>query len=260
MRFGGHLADADQFDAFLFGVTTNEVELMDPQQRLLLEVSWEVLQSGGHQRQVLADQPRLKNTAVYVGIQQMEYGSLAAQHISAMGAFSATGTPFSVAAGRLSFTYGFTGPAVSIDTACSSAMVGTHMAVQHLQQHPGSALSSGVNLLLAERTTGAAQVAGMLTRDGHCKTLDRSADGYVRAETCIVLHLSIADAASPSDASAASAVLRSTFVNQDGRSSSLTAPNGPAQQAVIRGALAAADLQPQDVMGLEMHGTGVIMQ
>jgi hypothetical protein len=73
---------------------------------------------------------------------------------------AATGNPFSVAAGRLSFTYGFSGPAVSIDTACSSAMVGTHMAVQHLQRHRGGALSAGINLMLAERTTSAAQIAG----------------------------------------------------------------------------------------------------
>ena len=73
---------------------------------------------------------------------------------------AATGNPFSVAAGRLSFTYSFSGPAVSIDTACSSAMVGTHMAVQHLQRHRGGALSAGVNLMLAERTTSAAQIAG----------------------------------------------------------------------------------------------------
>lgn len=73
---------------------------------------------------------------------------------------AATGTPFSVAAGRLSFTYGLSGPAVSIDTACSSALVGTHMAMQHLNESLGDALSAGVNLMLAEGTTNAAQAAG----------------------------------------------------------------------------------------------------
>ena len=104
--------------------------------------------------------------------------------------------------------------------------------------------------------------AGMLTLDGHCKTLDKSADGYVRAETCIVLHLlasspdSAAAAAGSNSSSSGSIVLRGTFVNQDGRSSSLTAPNGPAQQGVIRGALQAASLLPGHILGLEMHGTG----
>ena len=199
-----------------------------------------------------------------------------------------------MAAGRLSFTYGFSGPAVSIDTACSSALVAAHQAAAHLQRHGGDALSAGVNLMLAERTTAAAQAAGegpctlcwcvailnavvnahhwaqrltpsllpcpsagMLALDGHCKTLDAAADGYVRAEACIVLHLATSHGAAESTLlSTRNLVLRGTFVNQDGRSSSLTAPNGPAQQDVIRGALEAAGLLPRHISSLEMHGTG----
>jgi acyl transferase domain-containing protein len=82
------------------------------------------------------------------------------------------------------------------------------------------------------------------------------ADGYGRAEACVVLHLSADNGGS---SIAGGAILCGTFVNQDGRSSSLTAPNGPAQQAVIRGALAAAELQPQYTTGLEMHGTGTAL-
>ena len=95
----------------------------------------------------------------------------------------------------------------------------------------------------------------MLALDGHCKTLDTAADGYVRAEACIVLHLLANDTHNEASASGR-VVLRGTFVNQDGRSSSLTAPNGPAQQGVIRGALHSACLHPGNIMGLEMHGTG----
>ncbi len=106
--------------------------------------------------------------------------------------------------------------------------------------------------------TAPAQVAGMLTLDGRCKTLDASADGYVRAEAAIVVRLDPQDAASPAfGATAPGAIfLAGTFVNQDGRSSSLTAPNGPSQQLVIAGALAAAGAAVADVAALEMHGTG----
>ena len=86
-RFGGWLRDVDRFDASLFALTPNEVELMDPQQRLLLEVSWEAIQSA-HQRLVLRQDARAPATGVYVGIQQMEYGSLATAHVPVMGAFS----------------------------------------------------------------------------------------------------------------------------------------------------------------------------
>ena len=96
----------------------------------------------------------------------------------------------------------------------------------------------------------------MLALDGHCKTLDASADGYVRAEACIVLHLLASNPSASTSNCLGAVVLRGTFVNQDGRSSSLTAPNGPAQQGVLRGALAAAGLLPRHIAGLEMHGTG----
>lgn len=168
---------------------------------------------------------------------------------------AATGGAFSVAAGRLSFCYGFKGPAVSMDTACSSALVAAHHGVLHLQTNPEHpALTAGVNLMLAETTSAAAQAAGMLTLDGRCKTLDAAADGYVRAEACTVFLMS--PAMSGVVRGAAALLLAGTCINQDGRSSSLTAPNGPSQQSVIRGALQAAALLPSHVGGLEMHGTG----
>lgn len=141
------------------------------------------------------------------------------------------------------------GPAVSIDTACSSALTATHLGRQHLATTPpaasaspaaASALAAGVNLMLSETTTAAAFAAGMLTSDGRCKTLDATADGYVRGEACIAVLLTAdggmaADGAgSESGVSQGGALLRATYVNQDGRSSSLTAPNGPSQQQVSR--------------------------
>ena len=141
-----------------------------------------------------------------------------------------------------------------------------------------SILAGGINLMLAERTTAAAQVAGMLNLEGRCKTLDAVADGYVRAEACIIARIDpfspAANAHVPHDSPSLDhplldmgmgpsnvnqgpdVILCGTCVNQDGRSSSLTAPNGPSQQMVIRGGLADAALEPWQVGGLEMHGTG----
>lgn len=101
---------------------------------------------------------------------------------------------------------------MSIDTACSSAMVGTHLAAVQLARRGGTALAAGVNLLLAERTTAAAQIAGMLTADGRCKTLDVAADGYVRAEACVVLCLKVHTDGDAQDS--AVLALKGTFVNQ----------------------------------------------
>jgi acyl transferase domain-containing protein len=226
----------------------------------ITQVTWEAIASG---RQQSSHKPQQDNaspdTGVYVGIQQMEYGGLAAPHLHAIGPFSATGGSFSVAAGRLSFTHGFRGPALSVDTACSSALVATHLATQYLRSGSAAAsLAAGVNLMLSEATTAAAQAAGMLTLDGRCKTLDSSADGYVRAEACVAFWLTphFGAKAHRETSGDPAILLRATAVNQDGRSSSLTAPNGPSQQAVIRGALMTAQLLPEDVGALEMHGTG----
>lgn len=99
---------------------------------------------------------------------------------------------------------------VSIDTACSSALVAVHTAAQTLHKHGGSALAGAVNAMLAESTTAAAFTAGMLTSDGRCKTLDATADGYVRAEGCFALRLDI-----DLDSNVGTgAILAGTFVNQ----------------------------------------------
>jgi acyl transferase domain-containing protein len=97
----------------------------------------------------------------------------------------------------------------------------------------------------------------MLALDGRCKTLDAAADGYVRGEAVAGMLLqqdAYGSAAAPPDW--ALAVFAGSMVNQDGRSSSLTAPNGPAQQEVLRAALTDAGLVPGDVSVLTMHGTG----
>ncbi len=111
-------------------------------------------------------------------------------------------------------------------------------------------------------------IAGMLSPEGRCKTLDASADGYVRAEACGILMLvsltprpnesldHLPGGSSSSGSSGLMAVLLGAAVNQDGRSSSLTAPNGPAQQSVIRQALASSRSGASAVVALQMHGTG----
>jgi hypothetical protein len=153
------------------------------------------------------------------------------------------------------------GPSVSIDTACSSSLVGAHLAcTSFLPGGCSRSLATGVNLTIRAETTAVLSKAGMLTVDGRCKTLDASADGYMRGEACVVHLLE----AAPADGGAAgfpaaAAVILGTAVNQDGRSSSLTAPNGPSQQAVVRAALAWNGVAAGDVGVLEMHGTGTAL-
>ena len=227
---------------------------MDPQQRLLLHFSWDALSGAG------VGSSSAAAMGVYVGISTVDYSKIAAHHSRALSAFTATGSAMSVAAGRLSYTYGAQGPCMSIDTACSSAMVGVHVArVGLLGGESRAALAAGANLTLDVMTTLSFVRANMITPDGRCKTLDASADGYVRGEAVEVLFLRAVSCDGAGDDAPASVHLLGSAVNQDGRSSSLTAPNGPAQQAVVRAALLGGALAPGAIFTLQMHGTGTAL-
>lgn len=194
------------------------------------------------------------------GIASSDYGSLVAQHTE-RGAFHATSNAVSVASGRLSYTFGLRGPSVSVDTACSSSLVGLHLASRGLQAGEAQlAYASGIHLQTTWSSTSYVWAASMLSPHGRCRALDAQADGYVRGETCIATALALPDVAATAcsslGAEQGAVVVRGSAVNQDGRSSSLTAPNGPAQQEVIRAALAAGGLPAAAVAALSMHGTG----
>ncbi len=251
-RWGGFIEDIDQFDAEFFRIAPTEARLLDPQQRLLLETGWHALENAG------IDPAGLKGTetGVYTGISSSDYREIIAANAAASSLHATTGNYASTAAGRVAFALGLEGPAVAVDTACSSALVAIHHAVMALQRSEVNlALASGVNAILSPVLSEAFARGGMLAPDGRCKTFDATADGYVRGEGCAVLVLKrLAEAEADGDR-ILGAVLGSA-INQDGASAGLTAPNGPAQERVIREALARADIQSEDVDYLEAHGTG----
>ncbi|NJK64218.1 MAG: SDR family NAD(P)-dependent oxidoreductase, partial [Synechococcaceae cyanobacterium SM2_3_1] len=253
-RYGGFLKDVDQFDPTFFGISPREAKFIDPQHRLLLEVSWEALERAGQIPNRLQGSP----TGVFVGITLNDYSTMiqfAGESESAQ-AFGVTGGPLNAAAGRISYTFGLTGPAVAVDTACSSSLVAIHQACQSLRLGECEmALAGGVNLILTPGSMIATAQAQMLSVDGHCKTFDARADGIGRGEGCGVLVLKrLSDALREGDP--IQAVIRSSAVNQDGPSSGFTVPNGQSQQELIRRALAQANLEPQEISYIEAHGTG----
>src|SRR6201999_4192001 len=141
-------------------------------------------------------------------------------------------------------------------TACSSSLVAVHLACQSLRTGESAlALAGGVNVVLLPDAMILFSKWGMLAPDGACKTFDARADGFVRAEGCAVIAIKrLADALR--DGNPVLAVIRGSAVNSDGRSSGLTVPNGPAQEAVLRKALANAGLKAADIDYVEAHGTG----
>lgn len=252
-RSGGFLDRVDGFDAAFFGVSPREAQTMDPQQRLLLEVCWEALEHAG----IAPDSLRGVAAGVFVGVCNSDhYLRVIDRGPAAIDAYLASGNAPSVIAGRVSYVLGLQGPALAIDTACSSSLIALHAACQSLRAgQTRVALAGGVNVMCSPHTMVALSKAHMLAPDGRCKTFDASADGFARGEGCgIVVLKRLADATADGDTILA--VIRGIGANQDGRSSGLTVPNGPAQAAVIGAALADAGLQPSDLDYVEAHGTG----
>jgi phthiocerol/phenolphthiocerol synthesis type-I polyketide synthase D len=257
-REGGFLTSwqPDQFDAEFFGISPREAVAMDPQQRLLLEVAWEALEHAG----VTPDAIRNTQTSVFVGLTTYDYSLIAAKAPpEEVDPYVPFGNASNFAAGRLSYFLGVHGPAVVIDTACSSSLVAIHLACQSLRKRESDqALAAGTNLIMSPENSIACSRWGMLAPDGRCKTFDASANGYVRSEGCGVVVLKrLSDAVRDGDS--VLALVRGSAVNQDGPSSGQTVPSGPAQQAVLRAALAAARLQPAEIDYVEAHGTGTAL-
>ncbi len=258
-REGGFLTSwrPDEFDAEFFGMSPREANGMDPQQRLLLEVAWEALENAG----ITAQSIRGSQTSVFVGLTTFDYSLIftGTSQPEDVDPYISFGNAPNFAAGRLAYFLGVHGPAVVIDTACSSSLVAVHLACQSLRRRESDqALAAGVNLILSPQNSIATSRWGMLAPDGRCKTFDAAADGYVRGEGAGVVVLKrLGDALRDGDS--VLAVVRGSAVNQDGPSSGQTVPNGPAQQAVLRQALAAARLQPTDIDYVEAHGTGTAL-
>src|SRR6202012_143642 len=239
---GGFLSGATTFDPEFFGISPREAIAMDPQQRVVLRVSWRALENSGINPDDLAGH----DVGCFVGASATGYGPEMAKFSEHSGHLLA-GTALSVISGRIAYTLGLTGPAVTLDSSCASALVAFHVAVRSLQNADCDlALAGGVNVLGSPGFFVEFSKQHALSDDGVCRPFSAHASGTVWAEGAAMFVLQRKSAAQR-DGRPILAEVRATAVNQDGRSAGLSAPSEDAQIRLFRRAISQARIKPEEV-------------
>jgi polyketide synthase 12 len=257
--FKGGFVDACDFDADFFGIEEAEARMMDPQQRLLLETTWEACEYAGIDPNAL----RGSNAGVFTGISLVSYSAwlFGAACESPEGYFT-LGTSGCMASGRLAHMLKLEGPAITLDTACSSSSVALHLACQSLRQGECSMALAGGAAILATPwmyiEVGRQNNPALAAADARCRSFADGANGAVLSEGVgMVLLERLSDARRLGHE--VLGVIRGSAYNQDGASNGLTAPNGLAHEGVIRQALRNAGVSAAQVEAVEAHGMGTVL-
>ncbi|HEU4669269.1 MAG TPA: amino acid adenylation domain-containing protein [Dyella sp.] len=251
----GVMADADRFDAAFFGVPAREALLMDPQQRVFLELCWNALEDAG------IDPARAHGAiGVYAGSSNNSYRRLVDARedlVQAAGEFAAMlANEKDYLATRVAHRLDLTGPALNIQTACSTSLVAVAQAWHALMGGQCDvALAGGVHVPVPQESGYLPVEGGMESSDGHCRPFDAAANGTVfSAGAGVVVLKRVADALADGDRIVA--VIRGVGLNNDGAGkASFTAPSVRGQADAIAQALACAGVTPDTVGYVEAHGT-----
>ncbi|MGA1870053.1 MAG: type I polyketide synthase [bacterium] len=252
---GGFLKeDITLFDTLFFGISPRETPNIDPQQRLLLEVTYEATEDAGLQLESL----RGKNIGVFIGGFFLDFMlmQLSPLNRSRVNMHTPTGYSMGTLSNRLSYTFDFRGPSLTIDTACSSSLVAIHYACQSIWNHESSmAIAGGCHVMLRPESFIMLAKGNYLSKHGRCKAFDEDAAGYVRGEGAAVVILKSYEQALE-DNDPIYALIRASGVNQDGQTPAISMPNSYSQEALIRQVYKAGGIDTENIHYVEAHGTG----
>ncbi|HEY0607437.1 MAG TPA: polyketide synthase, partial [Herpetosiphonaceae bacterium] len=251
------LEDVDRFDAGFFGFTPREAELMDPQHRIFLECAWEALEDAGYVPEnydgaigvfgsTLMSTYLLAN--LYPNQELMEASGALAVRIATDRDFLPT---------RVSYKLDLKGPSFCVQTACSSTLVGAHLAIKSLLDYECDiALVGGVSISVPQTRGYLYHEGGIYSPDGHCRAFDAQARGTVVGSGMgIVVLKRLEDALEDGDT--IRAVIRGSAINNDGAQKvGYTAPSVESQAEVITMAQTVAKVEPETISYIEAHGTG----
>jgi amino acid adenylation domain-containing protein len=256
VRSGGALDGADHFDAAFFGLNPREADTMDPQQRLFLEAAWAALEDAGYPP---TQAPGAVGVFAGSGANDYRYRVLAdANLVATVGAYQvALGSNQDHLATRVAYTLDLRGPAVTVQTACSTSLVAVVMACQSLLAGQCDvALAGGVAVAIPQAAGYLYQEGGILSPDGHCRVFDAAAAGTVPGSGVGAVALKRRDDA-VADGDVIHALIRGSAINNDGANKvGYTAPSEQGQAAVIAAAQAQAGIAPETIGYVEAHGTG----
>lgn len=248
---GGFLSGGAVFDPAFFGISPREAVAMDPQQRVALRVSWRALENAG----INPDDLHGHDVGCYIGASGTGYGPDLAQYCDLTGHLI-TGTSLGVISGRIAYLLGLDGPALTVDTSCSSALTALHTAVGALLAGDCTmALAGGVCVMGSPGYFVEFSKQHALSDDGYCRPYSAQASGTVWAEGAGMFVLERRSVALRSGHQILAEV-RASCLNQDGHSTGLTAPSGRAQARLFGRAIERAGARPEDIGMIEGHGTG----
>lgn len=250
--YGNFIKDAKAFDHKFFKKSPREAASMDPQQRLLLQVAYQAVEQSGYFQS--SSSKRDANIGCYIGVCATDYENNIACHEP--NAFSATGNLRSFIAGKISHYFGWTGPGLTIDTACSASAVAIHQAcVAILSGECSAALAGGTNMITQPLWFQNLAGASFLSPTGQCKPFDAAADGYCRGEAIAGVFLKKMSLALE-DGDQIFGSIPATAVYQNQNCTPIFVPNAPSLSDLFRRVVDKSGLEAKQISVVEAHGTG----